>query len=33
MGGAIGFVTDKEVVLCPWEKKPDVEPKIHPVNF
>ena len=29
MGGAIGFVTDKEVhvVVCPWEKKPDVELK------
>jgi hypothetical protein len=25
MGGAIGFVADKEVVVCPWEKKPDVE--------
>ena len=27
VGGAIGFVTDKEVVVCPWEKKPDVELK------
>ena len=26
-GEAIGFVTDKEVVVCPWEKKPDVELK------
>ena len=25
MGGAIGFIADKEVVVCPWEKKPDVE--------
>ena len=32
MGGAIGFVTDKEVhvVVCPWEKKPDVELKDPP---
>ena len=22
---AIGFIADKEVVVCPWEKKPDVE--------
>ena len=25
MGGAIGFIADKEVVVRPWEKKPDVE--------
>ena len=25
MGGAIGFIADKELVVCPWEKKPDVE--------
>ena len=25
MGGAIGFIADKEVVVYPWEKKPDVE--------
>ena len=25
MGTAIGFVADTEVVVCPWEKKPDVE--------
>ena len=25
MGGAIGFIADKEVVVCVWEKKPDVE--------
>ena len=25
MGGVIGFIADKKVVVCPWEKKPDVE--------
>ena len=25
MGGSIGFIADKEVVVCPWDKKPDVE--------
>ena len=25
MGGAIGFIADKEVVVCPWEKRLDVE--------
>ena len=25
MGEAIGFIADEEVVVCRWEKKPDVE--------
>ena len=25
IGGALGFVTDEEVIVCPWEKKSDVK--------